>query len=60
MLSEIDGQTSADHRQATLLAEAADRRLARVAERHPDTTPSATGRRLPAIVRRLVGVRAVA
>ena len=33
MLSEIDGQTSAQHRQNTLLAEAADRRLARMAHR---------------------------
>ena len=55
MLSEIDGQTGAQHRQATLLAEAADRRLARMAERHTETSSSPTGRRLPAFVRRLVG-----
>jgi hypothetical protein len=53
--SEIDGQTSAQHRQVTLLAEVADRRLARMAERQTETSPAATNRRLPAIVRRLVG-----
>jgi hypothetical protein len=55
MLSEIDGQTAAQHRQDTLLAEAADRRLARAVERHTETSSSPTGRRLPAIVRRLIG-----
>jgi hypothetical protein len=55
MLSEIDGQTAAQNRQDTLLAEAADRRLARMAERHTERSSSPTGRRLPAIVRRLIG-----
>jgi hypothetical protein len=54
MLSEIDGQTGAQHRQATLLAEAAEGRLARMVERDTKTS-SPTGLPLPAIVRRLVG-----
>ena len=55
MLSEIDGQTTAQYRQRMFLAEAADRRLARMAQRHDETSPTPTARRLPAIVRRLVG-----
>jgi hypothetical protein len=55
MLSEIEGQTSAQHRQTTLLAEAADRRLARMANQQTETASAPTARRLPAIVRRLVG-----
>jgi hypothetical protein len=54
MLSEIDGRTTAQHRQATLLAEAAERRLARTAAHHAEGSAPA-GLRLPAIVRRLVG-----
>jgi hypothetical protein len=54
MLSEFDGQISAQHRQTTLLAEAADRRFARMANQQAPTA-SATTRRLPGIVRRLVG-----
>jgi hypothetical protein len=55
MLSEIEGQTSAQYRQTTLLAEAADRRLARMAHQQTETTSAPTARRLPALVRRLVG-----
>jgi len=54
MLSEVDGQTSAQSRQATLLAEAADRPLMRAAERRTEAS-APRGRRLPAIVRRVVG-----
>jgi hypothetical protein len=54
MLSEIDGQTAAQHRQATLLAEVADRRLMRMTDRRTEQ-PVPGARRLPAIVRRLVG-----
>jgi hypothetical protein len=54
MLSEIDGQTGAMHRQATLIAEAAEGRLARVVARETRTS-SPNGLRLPAIVRHLVG-----
>ncbi len=54
MLSEIDGQIAAQHRQETLLAEAADRRLTRAAQQKTEASAS-SGRRLPAIVRRLVG-----
>jgi hypothetical protein len=55
MLSEIDGQTSAHYRQTTLLAEAADRRLARMAQKDRETASAPTSRRLPGLVRRLVG-----
>ena len=55
MLSEIDGQTTANHRQNMFLAEAAERRLARMAQRPGETASAPTARRLPAIVRRLVG-----
>jgi hypothetical protein len=55
MLSEIEGQISAQHRQNTLLAEAADRRLARMAHHQAEAVSQPAARRLPAIVRRLVG-----
>ena len=55
MLSEIDGQTTAHYRQNVFLGEAADRRLARMAQRQNETSLAPTTRRLPAIVRRLVG-----
>jgi|KBSMisStandDraft_5_1062788.scaffolds.fasta_scaffold3828662_1 hypothetical protein len=55
MLSEIEGQISAQYRQNTLLAEAADRRLARMAHHQAEAVSQPAARRLPAIVRRLVG-----
>ena len=54
MLSEIDCQTIAQARQATLLAEAAEHRLMRAAERRTEAS-APSGRRLPAIIRRVVG-----
>jgi hypothetical protein len=55
MLSEIDGLTAAQNRQDTLLAEASNRRMARIAQQQGDTASAPSGRRLPAIFRRLVG-----
>jgi hypothetical protein len=57
MLSEIDGQTGAQHRQATLIAEAAQGRLVRMIERDTKTS-SPTGAGMPAIVRHLVAAAA--
>jgi hypothetical protein len=54
MLSEFDGQIAAQHRQVTLLGEAADRRLIRAAQQTTEASASSS-RRLPAIIRRLVG-----
>jgi len=55
MLSEIDGLTAAQNHQDMLLAEASNRRIARMAQQQGETTTAPSGRRLPAIVRRLVG-----
>ena len=55
MFSEIDFQTSAQIRQDKLLAEAETRRLLRSVERRPEPAVATSGRRLPSIVRRLVG-----
>jgi hypothetical protein len=54
MLSEFEAQTSARHRQATLLTEAADRGLLRTTVRRSEVS-APSGRRLPAFIRRLVG-----
>ena len=53
MTSEFSIQIAAQH-QADLLAEAADRRLARMAARRPDE-PIPTTRRLQTLLRRLSG-----
>jgi hypothetical protein len=54
MFSEIDFQTAAQDRQATLLAEATTRRLIRVSQDRPDE-PQPTTSRLQTLLRRIAG-----
>lgn len=54
MFSEIDFQTAAQHRQATLLAETSTRRPARSSHEAP-TEAHATVSRLQTLLRRLAG-----
>ncbi len=54
MFSEIDFQTTAQDRQATLLAEASDRRMARVSVERPSEPVQATNR-LQTLLRRIAG-----
>ena len=54
MFSEIDFQTTAQDRQATLLAEASDRRMARVSVEQPSKPFQATNR-LQTLLRRIAG-----
>ncbi len=59
MASEFDFQVSAQHHQAQLLAEAAERRLTRTAHvRHDEPLPA--GRRLQTLLRRIAGAPSVA
>jgi len=53
MFSEIDFQVNAQHRQATLLADAA-RRPTRVSHDRPNE-PQPTGSRLQTLLRRIAG-----
>jgi len=59
MFSEIDFQTEAQHRQATLLAEASSRRMARVSREEP-SQPQPTTNRLQTLIRRIAGAPTVA
>lgn len=54
MFSEIDFQTAAQDRQATLLAEASARRIARASQERPGE-PIPSGHRLQTLLRRLAG-----
>jgi hypothetical protein len=54
MFSEIDFQTAAQHRQATLLAEASANRMTRVSRERPNE-PVRTASRLQALLRRIAG-----
>lgn len=54
MFSEIDFQTAAQDRQATLLAEATNRRLTRASQGRPNE-PQQTSSRLQTLLRRVAG-----
>ena len=54
MFSEIDFQTTAQDRQATLLAEASARRIARVSMDRPSEPAQGTNR-LQTLLRRIAG-----
>lgn len=54
MSSEIDFQTTAQDRQATLLAEASDRRMVRASQDRPSERIQATSR-LQTLLRRIAG-----
>jgi hypothetical protein len=54
MFSEIDFQTTAQNRQATLLAEASARRMARVSVERP-SEPIQASSRLQTLLRRIAG-----
>ena len=54
MFSEIDFQTTAQHRQVTLLAEASTRRMTRVSGERPGE-PIQVSSRLQTLLRRIAG-----